>query len=260
MNSPSDLLILAGKKKKSEHQCSWREEDFKGMVGEASRILRPDTPPSHVRGSQSHSTYGETDVWRPAPSRWELLSRFSRVRLCATPWTAAHQAPVPGLLRARTLGWVWWALGAAKERNFDPFTVRALHTTLGENKVSEAHFKTQTDIYGKCATRPAVFLADSCGSFLSFQLRLPPATENLGFALKCCSLPPACGTVFLRGGTVGLVNEALGGEVHGCQCLPHPGCLLITTRHQSFREFITICSISLFSTVWPLCSKTRYFL
>ena len=22
-----------------------------------------------------------------------LLSRFSRVRLCATPWTAAHQAP-----------------------------------------------------------------------------------------------------------------------------------------------------------------------
>ena len=24
-----------------------------------------------------------------------LLSRFSRVRLCATPWTAAHQAPLP---------------------------------------------------------------------------------------------------------------------------------------------------------------------
>ena len=24
-----------------------------------------------------------------------LLSRFSRVRLCATPWTAAHQAPPP---------------------------------------------------------------------------------------------------------------------------------------------------------------------
>ena len=22
-----------------------------------------------------------------------VLSRFSRVRLCATPWTAAHQAP-----------------------------------------------------------------------------------------------------------------------------------------------------------------------
>ena len=35
-----------------------------------------------------------------------LLSRFSRVRLCATPETAAHQAPpVPGILQARTLEW-----------------------------------------------------------------------------------------------------------------------------------------------------------
>ena len=36
-----------------------------------------------------------------------LLSCFSRVRLCATPETAAHQAPpVPGILQARTLEWV----------------------------------------------------------------------------------------------------------------------------------------------------------
>ena len=36
-----------------------------------------------------------------------LLSCFSRVRLCATPQTAAHQAPpVPGILQARTLEWV----------------------------------------------------------------------------------------------------------------------------------------------------------
>ena len=36
-----------------------------------------------------------------------LLSRFSRVRVCATPQTAAHQAPpVPGILQARTLEWV----------------------------------------------------------------------------------------------------------------------------------------------------------
>ena len=35
-----------------------------------------------------------------------LLSRFSRVQLCATPETAAHQAPpVPGILQARTLKW-----------------------------------------------------------------------------------------------------------------------------------------------------------
>ena len=33
-----------------------------------------------------------------------LLSRFSRVQLCVTPETAAHQAPpVPGILQARTL-------------------------------------------------------------------------------------------------------------------------------------------------------------
>ena len=36
-----------------------------------------------------------------------LLSHFSRVRLCATPQTAAHQAPpIPGILQARTLEWV----------------------------------------------------------------------------------------------------------------------------------------------------------
>ena len=35
-----------------------------------------------------------------------LLSHFSRVRLCATPEMAAHQAPVPGILQARTLEWV----------------------------------------------------------------------------------------------------------------------------------------------------------
>ena len=36
-----------------------------------------------------------------------LLSHFSRVRLCATPYTAAHQAPpVPESLQARILEWV----------------------------------------------------------------------------------------------------------------------------------------------------------
>ena len=38
-----------------------------------------------------------------------LLSCFSRVQLCATPKTAAHQqpggSPVPGILQARTLEW-----------------------------------------------------------------------------------------------------------------------------------------------------------
>ena len=37
-----------------------------------------------------------------------LLSRFSHVRLCATPETAAHQAPrsLGLVLQARTLQWV----------------------------------------------------------------------------------------------------------------------------------------------------------
>ena len=37
-----------------------------------------------------------------------LLSRFSRVRLCATPWTSDSPpgSPVPGILQARTLKWV----------------------------------------------------------------------------------------------------------------------------------------------------------
>ena len=36
-----------------------------------------------------------------------LLSHFSRVRLCVTPQTAAHQgSPIPGILQARTLEWV----------------------------------------------------------------------------------------------------------------------------------------------------------
>ena len=35
-----------------------------------------------------------------------LLSHVSHVRLCVTPQTAAHQAPVPGILQASILEWV----------------------------------------------------------------------------------------------------------------------------------------------------------
>ena len=36
-----------------------------------------------------------------------MLSRFSCVQLCATLWTAAHQAPLStGILQARILKWV----------------------------------------------------------------------------------------------------------------------------------------------------------
>ena len=43
-----------------------------------------------------------------------LRSRFSHVRLCANPETAAHQAlPFPGILQARTLEWVAISLSNA---------------------------------------------------------------------------------------------------------------------------------------------------
>ena len=42
-------------------------------------------------------------VWKWA-SNWSLLSHFSRVRLCATPETAAHQAP-PSLGFSRQEQW-----------------------------------------------------------------------------------------------------------------------------------------------------------
>ena len=43
-----------------------------------------------------------------------LLSHVSRILLCATPETAAHQAPVPGILQARTLEWVAISSNARK--------------------------------------------------------------------------------------------------------------------------------------------------
>ena len=35
-----------------------------------------------------------------------LLSRFSCVRLCATPYSSPPGSPIPGILQARTLEWV----------------------------------------------------------------------------------------------------------------------------------------------------------
>ena len=46
----------------------------------------------------------------PAVQELLLLSRCSRVRLCATPWTAVHQAPLSmGILQAKILEWVTMA-------------------------------------------------------------------------------------------------------------------------------------------------------
>ena len=45
-------------------------------------------------------------LWNHIHALLLLLSHVSRVRLCVTPQTAAHQAPVPGILQATILQWV----------------------------------------------------------------------------------------------------------------------------------------------------------
>ena len=49
---------------------------------------------------------GESQGWGTLVDSAAAATHFSRVRLCATLWAVAHQAPpVPGLLQARTLEW-----------------------------------------------------------------------------------------------------------------------------------------------------------
>ena len=49
----------------------------------------------------------DRDVWHAAVLLLLLLllNPFSCVRLCATPWTAAHQAPPQWVFQARILEW-----------------------------------------------------------------------------------------------------------------------------------------------------------
>ena len=57
-----------------------------------------------------------------------LLSRFSRVQLCATPKMAA---PIPGILQARTVEWVAISfLEVAKNKAFISEKIYATHIAL----------------------------------------------------------------------------------------------------------------------------------
>ena len=68
------------------------------LLGWSIALLQPQAPGS-IFITLNHSPHGSLLLL--------LLSRFSRVRLCATPETAAHQAPPSlGILQARTLEWV----------------------------------------------------------------------------------------------------------------------------------------------------------
>ena len=59
-------------------------------------------------GDCSHEIQRYLLLWRKAMTNLLLLllSHVSRVRLCAIPQTAAHQAPVSGILQATILEWV----------------------------------------------------------------------------------------------------------------------------------------------------------
>ena len=50
--------------------------------------------PTHTREGKTHRWSSEPQLWQ-VPCMFLLLSRFSRVRLCATPQTTGHQAPHP---------------------------------------------------------------------------------------------------------------------------------------------------------------------
>ena len=66
-----------------------------------------------------------------------LLSRISRVRLCATPETAAHQAPVTGIFQARTLEWV--AISFSNARKWKGKVKSLSHVRLPSTPWTAAH-------------------------------------------------------------------------------------------------------------------------
>ena len=63
-----------------------------------------------------------------------MLSRFSRVRLCATLWTAAHQAPQSmGFSRPRILEWIAmpFSRGSSRPRDQTHVSYVYLHWQAG---------------------------------------------------------------------------------------------------------------------------------
>ena len=82
---------------------SWPRDWTQVSCMQADSLLSELPMNSHV--TNTHNKLSWKDIFFKIKSSM-LLSHFSPVRLCATPQTAAPQAPVPGILQARTLGWV----------------------------------------------------------------------------------------------------------------------------------------------------------
>ena len=90
--------------KNSTDRGAWRAT-VHGVTKSQTRLSThagPQGEPLHLHNRPQHSMSQEVPT---TPSLLLLLlSRFSRVRLCVTPWTAAHQAP-PSLGFSRQEHW-----------------------------------------------------------------------------------------------------------------------------------------------------------
>ena len=93
-----------------ESTCQYRRNRFNPWVGKIPRRRKWQLSPGFLLGQKSHGQKSlvSHSPWACKESdttqrlRLLLLSHFSRVRLCATPKTAAHQAP-PSLGFSSTL-------------------------------------------------------------------------------------------------------------------------------------------------------------
>ena len=84
-----------------------------------------------------------------------LLSRFSRVRLCVTPWTAARQAPRP-----------WDSPGK--------------NTGVGGNTLSERHYRSPSGAVLRWRLSPPLLAAGEWAKAEDRNtLRKPTCTDNL---------------------------------------------------------------------------------
>lgn len=122
------------------------------------------------------------------------------------------------------------------------------------SKTHRFHVQIHTDTFGKEATWVVVFSSATYWSILPTHFMPRPAkgfTPKAAISFKCVALFSSIAA------QLALLMRPWGASSPvPMQLSPW---LLIATQHQSFRALITICSISLFSTPWALCSETRYF-
>ena len=74
----------------------WTEKPGRLQSMESHRVGQDWSDLAAATGEIKSGSVLKTQPWKEKIYQWMLLlllSRFSHVRLCATPWTAAHQAP-----------------------------------------------------------------------------------------------------------------------------------------------------------------------